>query len=427
MIPRQSAVWLLVLPVGVAAWTLWVGGPTFWIGIVDAAIAIALATDWIRSGVRWEVQRHVQPVQSIGQAFPVSIRLAHGARRWIVGRVTDHAPGHTTGLPRDVGIAPRTTVCVEYLLKVASRGDHTFGDVAVRWRSPWGFWEREIRASLPVAIKVYPDLSPLRTRNLTGALGRRAGGRRVQRRRGGESEFERLRAYVQGDPYRCIDWRATARRHELVAREYRQEVDQNIIFLLESGRMASAHMGAITAFDHALNAALRLGHIALQKGDRVGLLVYDSEVRAWLPPRGGVCSAKRLTQATYDLFPALDEVDTAAAVRFLCERIRRRSLVVVLTAATDEASSSAVETLVGALAKRHLVLCGWMQVPALYGKLGSNNDLFAAGAAAELLTTRHATLRRMQRGGVLVVDADPARIAVAMVERYLLVKAERLL
>lgn len=427
MIPQPRLLWWAGLPAAGAAWTLLVSGSYGAIWAMDLAIVVMVAIDALRSRARWSVERHFGEVQSIGRAFPVSLRVLHGSKRSLAGRITDHAPGVKHGLPGALWIPPGTTGHLDYSVVVASRGEHAFGEVVVRWRSPWGLWEREQRIVSPDKVRVYPDLSPLRKMRLPGVPAGRRRGPQVRRRRGGESEFERLRPYVPGDSYRAIDWRATARRHELVAREYRQEVDQNVIFLLDSGRMASARVDALTAFDHSLNAALMLGHAALQRGDRVGLLAYDRHIRTWLPPRGGLRTGKRMTQATYDLFPTLEEADPVAAFRFLGERIRRRSLLVVMITGLDEGHAGSVDAWVGALARRHLVVCACLRHPALEAAVDPTQDPFVAGAAAEILSLRESALRRLRRRGALVVEAEPERLAQALVDRYLRIKAERLL
>jgi uncharacterized protein (DUF58 family) len=254
---------------------------------------------------------------------------------------------------------------------------------------------------------------------------------RVRRRPGGENEFERLRPYVPGDPYRHIDWRATARRGDFVSREYGQEVNQNLIFLLDTGRMMSAANGSLTSFDHALNAALMMAQVALRHGDRVGFLAFDHQIRAWLPPRGGTRSGGRLIRATYDLFPSLAEPDYAMAFRHLSKRVRRRSLVVLLTAVVDEPNAALSSALVRGLAGRHLPLCVWVrdgELTALAeGPAEKRSDAYVRAAAAEIVGWREKALANVRRSGALVVDSPPERLTPQLLSRYLEIKARRML
>jgi uncharacterized protein (DUF58 family) len=395
-------------------------------GLDAMVLGIAAADAW-RSQVAWTVDRRVDPLASIGRPFEVTLRIEHRGRRTVRFRVTDAAPGSAAGVPAEGLLEPRTPVELRYRVTVDERGSRSFGPVTVRWRTPWGLWERERSFALASMVQVYPDLLPLRSLLRTGVADERRAPVRVRRRPGGDNEFERLRPYVAGDTFRAIDWRATARRGDPVTREYRQEVNQNLIFLLDAGRLSSARLGRLSHFDHALNAALMLSHVALRHGDRVGMLVYDSRVRVWVPPMGGVRSGPRLTQQTLDLFPSWDEADHAAAFRFLGQKVRKRSLVIVLSSVLDDVNASLQEALVGGLAGRHVPVCVSMRDPALTELVKPAEGPYVSAAAAELWVWRSEALRRLRSRGALVIDTEPERLPSVLVSRYLQIKAERVL
>lgn len=431
MIPSRRLVALSGLPLALAA--LWVVVPAVWPVLlgVDAVLLGVAVIDALRSGGMVTARRQVEDVAVVGQPFEVTVTVANPGARDLVVQVDDEGPGHADGLPATLALPAGEARAVTTERAVPRRGHHPFGAVAVRWRSPWGLWWRQLRHPIDQAVRVLPDFSHLRDGGLHARADERRTPTRVRRRPGGESEFERLRPYVAGDPYRHVDWKATARRQHLVTREYGQESNQNVIFLIDAGRTTTTRLGEITAFDHALNAALAMGHAALRHGDRVGLLAYDREVRAWLPPKGGVRSGARLVQGTYDLFPSMDEPDPAVAFRHLQATVRRRSLVVLLTAVTDAVNAEATGAVVAAMAGRHLPLCVWLRDPALDALVAapttSDDRFYVRGAAAELVRWREAELARWRRSGALVVDAAPRDLTAALLTEYLEIKARRLL
>lgn len=195
--------------------------------------------------------------------------------------------------------------------------------------------------------------------------------------------------------------------------------------------MMGAPCGDLTAFDHALNAAVLLGQTALRHGDRVGVLAFDSDVRAWIPPKSGARSGGRLIRGTYDLFPSMDEPDHAKAFRFLAQRVRRRSLVVLMTHVVDDVNAEAVEAVVGAMARRHLTMNVWLRDPALDDLLSQPAetvlDRYHRGAAAEVVADREAGLSRLARKGALIVDCPPSVLTGNLLTQYLEVKSRRLL
>src|SRR6185295_17006205 len=185
-------------------------------------------------------------------------------------------------------------------------------------------------------VKVYPDVQAVRAYELLARQDRDPSGLRASRRRGGESEFERLREYRRGDEYRAIDWKATARRQKLIAREYQLESNQTILFLLDAGRLMTAETKGLSLFDHALNATLMLAHVAARGGDRVGLLTFSDEIKSFAPPAGGPGAARRIVQAGYDLYPDLVETNYALPFEQIGIRVRKRTLVVLFTQVVDD-------------------------------------------------------------------------------------------
>jgi len=438
--PRWPVRWLAV-PSGrlVAAFVLplllsivFVVVPSVWIPLLalDMVLVLIAVTDLLLTSGRVEAGREVSQVQAVGRAFEVTVWLRNAGRRAIDVLATDAAPGAAEGMPKGARLPPGQAAQLTYDLVVSRRGQHHFGPITVRWRSPLGLWQRQRQVTVDDALRVYPDFEQLRSSGLVGRAAELRVPVRVRRRPGGENEFQRLRPYVAGDPYRHIDWKATARRREFTTREFGQESNQNLIFMLDCGRMMSSRFGELTAFDHALNAAVIMGQTALRHGDRVGLLAFDREVRAWLPPRGGARHGAALIRATYDLFPSLDEPDFALAFRHLSGRVRRRSLVVLLTAVVDEVNADLAKRVAVGLGSRHLPLVVWVRDPELDHLLLEDPETasaYARGAAAELASWREQTLKSLRRRGALVVDARPDELTSDLLGRYLEIKARRLL
>lgn len=433
MIPSGRLVLLASVPTLLAL--VWVVVPAVLpvMAAVDGVLVALALLDLLRSGGAVHVTREHGALQSVGAPFEVRLVVRNDCARPLHLRIDDDAPGHTTGLPASLDLGQGGAVAVTYARTLHRRGRYVFGAVTARWASPWGLWWRQARhpALGQDQVRVYPDFTHLRSHGLKARQDERRMPVRARRRPGGESEFQRLRQYVPGDPYRHIDWKATARRQKFVTREFGQESNQNVIFLLDAGRSMTMQLGDLTAFDHALNAALAMGHAALRHGDRVGLLAFDSQVRAWLPPRGGVRSGAGLIQATYDVFPSLDEPDYAAAFRHLSTSVRRRSLVVLVTAMSDQVNAEAATAVVRALGSRHLPLAVWLRDPRLDAVLATpaedEEGFFERCAVAELARWREAAMADWRRRGALVVDVAPDQLSSALLGQYLEIKARKLL
>jgi uncharacterized protein (DUF58 family) len=297
---------------------------------------------------------------------------------------------------------------------------------------------RQRRVPAQHEVRVYPDLLAVRAYELLARQDREHALLRTARLRGGESEFERLREYQKDDEFRNIDWKATARRQTLIARDYQLERNQNLIFALDSGRLMTAQSGTggpaegLSLFDCALNAMLMLSHVALRLSDHVGQLCFDSEVRSFLPPATGRRASQQVVRSSYDLQPRLVETDFRVALDHLRGRARRRSLVVLFTQVIDDPGAKDLIQLARGLLPQHLPLVVLFREVALQ-KLAEPDggeaplDLCVRGAASELIAWRERLLTELKRGGVFTLDVAPGQLTPALINSYLEIKARQLL
>jgi uncharacterized protein (DUF58 family) len=434
MIPSIRFVLLALAPLAVAVAAVLVPSLVRPMLGLDGLLVLVAAVDAVlarRGLVR--VEREVPPVLSVGRDNAVRLSVRSLAGRPLTVSLTDDLPdeARATDLPATVELAPRGRVTVTYHVRPSLRGSYVLGSHHVRYPSPLGLWLRQLRIPASNPIKVYPDVKAVRTYELLARQNREAAMRAV-RLRGGENEFERLREYVKDDEYRTIDWKATARRQRLIAREYQQERNQSIVCLVDCGRLMTTESAGLTHLDHALNAVLMMSHVAARSGDHVGLVAYDSKVRAFVPPGGGAHATQRLIQATYDLHPTLVEPDHRAAFDLLSHRVRRRALVILFTQVIDDVAAGTVLRLMRGLGSRHLPLCALFRDGALDAMVDAplgagETDLYRRGAAAEAVLWRDRLVRDLKAGGALVLHTLPSKLTPALVNRYLEIKAQQML
>ena len=342
-------------------------------------------------------------------------------------RICSTAP-RLLDLPLGVQLGPLATRQVSYHVEPSQRGAFELGDHHVRYSSPLGLWLRQLRVRARSRVKVYPDLRQIQLFDELARESRELEWVRSSKRSGGEVEFSRLREYVPGDEYRAVDWKATARRQKLTTREYQlEESNQNILFMLDGGRMMTGMDSGISRFDHALNATLMLGHVAARGGDRVGVLGFDEGVRVFVPPQSGRGATRRLIQATYDLHPRFVESDYDTAFGFLSGRVRARTLVVLFSHVFDASVANALLRRVSAVRGRHLALVVMFRdrdVERLLEPGAANSaDAYTKAAAAEVLRFQKSVVRDMKRAGALLLETDAPSLTGKLISRYLEIKA----
>jgi uncharacterized protein (DUF58 family) len=441
--PRLAVLALIATAIAVVAGYLpAIRGPLFGL---DAALALATLLDVaLARGRRVHVEREAAAIFSVGRRNPVTLTLRNTSRRALRGTVADDPLEGCTevGDPAPFVLEGHGNATVRYEVIPSHRGRRELRGVTVRYPSLLGLVARQERTALPAFVDVYPDVHAARSLELLRRQGRqdaRLGSLRV---RGGDTEFERLRPYQRGDEIRHVDWRATARRDELIARQFQAESNQNVVFVLDIGRGmrgeaprvatdAGEASQALSAVDRALNAALLTADVVTRAGDKAGLLVFDDAPRTFVPPSGGTMGVRRLTRAIHSLEATLNATDYAVAMAFLRAQVRSRSLFIVFTHLLEPRAAKELASSLKGLLPRHLPLCVLMrdmEIEALVAApVAGSSDLYVRAAAAEALASRDALVRSLAASGVLVLDVSPADLTPALVRRYLDVKSRRLL
>jgi Uncharacterized conserved protein (some members contain a von Willebrand factor type A (vWA) domain) len=247
-------------------------------------------------------------------------------------------------------------------------------------------------------------------------------GVRQRQRRGLGLEFHQLREFREGDSLRQIDWKATARQRTPIAREYQDERDQQIIFMLDCGRRMRSQDGELAHFDHALNACLLLSYIALRQGDAVGLSTFASNHPHYLAPVKGTGQLNVLLNTVYDLDSTQRPADYQAAVTQLLARQKRRALVVLVTNLRDEDDEELL-TAVKRLSKLHRVLVASLREDLLDSlrqtPVQTLPEALAYCGTVDYLNDRAQLHERLSAHGVPVVDARPSELGAELVTAYL--------
>lgn len=437
MIPTRRLVALAFVATAAAVVAGYVSGvDAAWIAI-DALLVASAGADALAGRKRvMRVERRAADIFSVGRPNPVTIVLTNESDRPLAGTVMDDPidDATVTGLPGTFELPPHGTAQLRYEITPLRRGERQLRGVTVRYGLPLGLLSRQERVELPEDVDVYPDVHGARTLEMLRRQGRedaRLGSLRV---RGGDTEFERLRPYQRGDEMKHVDWRASARREELVARQFQAESNQNVVFALDIGRgMRGEDQSGITSIDRALAAALLTADVALRGGDRAGLLTFDDKPRSFLRPTGGRSGGRKLTRAVYALDAGFAATDYRAAMVFLKTQVKARSLFVIFTNLLDPRAAKDLAAAVRSLLPRHLPLCVLMRDVEVENlalappRAGADADVLVRAAAAESIAWRDGIVRALRNAGALVLDARPEDVTPLLVKRYLEVKARRLL
>jgi len=389
-----------------------------------------------------------QPEQAVSLTRTVDDKLALGAPNAVVIEVRNRTnaplaltirdlPPPTFDLDRAVEgrlFLPPDPRPVRFLYHVTppAKGDFTFGDLYFQYPGRLGLVRRQAAVVARRAIKVYPNLVETAKYELLARRGRLMQlGIRAARVRGGGSEFESLREYVPGDEYKKIDWSATARRGKLISRQYEAERSQNIMLLLDTGRNMLQSIQKMAKLDYVVNTALMLAYVAAASDDKVGLMAFDADIRAYLPPAKSKAQVYGILESLYNLEARMVETDYKAAFQNLSTRWRRRSLVVLFTDLVDPDSSVQILDAVPMISDLHRVVCVTVSDPNILQAARSvpadSAGVYRKAVATQVLQERRAAITVLKRRGVWTIDSPPEELSADLINHYLDLKSRSLI
>ncbi|SFY07883.1 Uncharacterized conserved protein, DUF58 family, contains vWF domain [Pseudomonas sp. NFACC43] len=371
------------------------------------------------------VQRQMPGSLALGRWSEVHLGITHDFPQPLDILVFDHVPDGLAfeHLPLTVALQPGQPSQAGYRLRPLKRGHFIFQYCEVNLPSPLGLWSDKRLLAAADEIRVYPDFARLYDGQLLAVDNWLSQlGVRQRQRRGQGQEFHQLREFREGDSLRQIDWKATARHRTPIAREYEDERDQQIIFMLDCGRRMRSQDGELSHFDHALNACLLLSYTALRQGDAVGLSAFASEQPRYLAPVKGAGQLNVLLNTVYDLDSTSRPADYQAAANELLVRQKRRALVVLVTNLRDEDDEDLLAA-VKRLGQQHRVLVASLREEALdrlrETPVQSLPEALAYCGAVEYLNARNELHERLNAHGVVVLQARPGELGAELVTLYL--------
>jgi uncharacterized protein (DUF58 family) len=413
---------------GVVPLALFPGWPAMlaWAGVVLAGIVADLLLAGSPRAIT--VQREAVPTVRLGESVEAPFVLANGGRRRVRGLVRDAwQPSAGAAEPRQPLDLPagqrRRTVTV---LRPTRRGDRYVQHVTLRSQGPLGLAARQVSLRAPGRVRVLPPFTSRKHLPSKLARLRELDGRTALRVRGQGTEFDSLRDYVIGDDVRSIDWRASARRHQVVVRTWRPERDRRVLLVLDTSRTSAARVGDAPCLDAAMDAALLLAALAARAGDRVDLLAMDRRPRAQVQGASRTELLPALVEAMAPLEPDLVEADWTSIIAAIRQRVTQRALVVLLTPLTAAALEEGLLPVVHQLTSRHQVILASVadpQVAAMAARRGDSYAVYGAAAAERAFLDRSAAKAELTRAGVDVIDAIPQELPPQLADRYLALKA----
>ena len=398
-----------------------------WWSLLSLALMV---TDVLLAGSprQLTLERDLPALVRLGETVTSTVYLTNRGRRAVRGLVRDawqpSAGAAARRSPLRLPVGERRALSTT--LTPFRRGLRQSAHVTVRSFGPLGFAARQATIAVPGTISVLPPFNSRKHLPSRVARLRELDGLSSLMVRGHGTEFDSLREYVRGDDVRSIDWRATARRSELVVRTWRPERDRRVVIIIDSGRTSAARIDNEPRIDTAFESSLLLAALATRAGDRVDLLIYDRRVRGRVQGATGSELLSRMVNVMGPIQPELIEMDWTSVPGLVRSVTTHRALVVIMTSIDSAGASAGLLAVLPQLTRQHRVIVATVTDPDVDAATHArpNRDAVYLAAAAEralLDTTRVAAA--ITQLGAHVVQAVPSELPPALSDRYIALKA----
>jgi uncharacterized protein (DUF58 family) len=392
-------------------------------------LALLLVDFWISHEQPFSVERDCDHILSLGVENPVRIYVENKSQFPLSVRIKDECPQGILVSEKEVNIKipPYEERKILYSVIPFKRGEYEFGRVFVRRKSYMGLWVFEKTVDLNTQAKVYPNVQMVKKYDL---LSRKQLlsllGIKPAKLYGRGTEFEMLREYQVDDEYRVIDWKATSKRGKPISRVYQVERTKTVVLMVDTGRIMGIHIGNLTKLEHTVNSALLVSFVALRLGERVGLCIFSSDIKEYIPPQGRRPHFNVIMEALYNLKADSYESDYKKAFEYVSLKNRKRSLVLIYTDLIEKDISQRLIQYLAALQKTHLPLCVAVKdtniIEIAAREPRTEREVYQKAVALTLLRERNVAMGELSRRGVRVVDELPGRLTVSTLNKYLELK-----
>lgn len=420
----------MVLAVTIAVTALgYVWPPLYTVGrLLMAGLAIAtlaeVAALWYKHGIN--ASRTCNDRFSNGDDNEVDIRIDSQYPFAIRTIITDEIP--IIFQRRDVAfrahVAAHNGTTLTYRLRPVVRGSYEFGRIRVFVSTLLSMVQRRYSCGTPASVKVYPAYQQLRRYELLAISNhlRDMGIKRV-RKVGNNTEFEQIRDYVVGDDFRAINWKASARRHQLMVNAYQAERSQQVVCVIDKGRVMQRTSRGMTLLDYAVNASLVLSYVAIHREDKAGIATVCERMDTLLPPSARPSQMEHILESLYAVKTNFGETDFSALTEGIEQHIQKRSLLVLFTNFTDAQSLDRQMAYLCQMARRHRLLVIYFENSDLHDYLDlqprSVEDYYTHVIAEQMERSQQLIMSRLAQRGILSLRTTPENLSVDVINKYL--------
>ena len=327
-------------------------------------------------------------------------------------------------------IKPKQVKSFHYQVTPTQRGEYLFGRVHLYFASVLGLVNRRFTMPLEQVVSVYPSFMQMRKYQLVSqtAYTGEQGSQRL-RKIGQSMEFEQIKDYVTGDDIRTINWRATARRGQLMVNNYVDEKSQQVYCIIDKGRLMKMPFNGLSLLDYSINTVLALTNVCLQKQDRVGLIGFSTKLSTLIAADKKPIQRENILEALYKEQTAFLESDYEMLYMQVRHKIKQRSLLVLFTNFESLGGLRRQLGYLRSIAKHHLLMVVFFENTEMdklaHAEAYNVEDIYLKTVAEKFIFEKKLVVKELQKYGILSVLARPENLTISSINKYLELKARQ--
>ncbi len=319
------------------------------------------------------------------------------------------------------------TFSFDYFLKPAERGEYFFGIINIFLRGALNMVVRHINCGEEKKVAVYPSFMQMKKYQLMAVTNQlQTGGSRRLRKLGSSLEFEQIKEYVQGDDYRRVNWKATARRNSLMVNNYMDERSQQVICLIDKGRSMKMPFEGMTLLDYAINATLVLSNIVLMRQDKSGLLTFGKKIDQFIQPDKKPAQINLILETLYRQQTDFTDSDFEALYVYARYHLNQRSLLILFTNFESMYSMERQLPYLKQLSTYHpllVIIFENTELSALQqSKAHTIEEVYYKTIANKFAFEKRLIVKELQKHGIMGVLTSPQKLTANTINKYLELK-----
>lgn len=331
-----------------------------------------------------------------------------------------------------LNLRPGEKQSVSYDLRPTERGEYDFGDIRIFCTSLIGFVSRSVTIPQQVTVPVYPSFIQMRKFEMYAISNRLSDiGVKKIRRIGHTMEFDQIKEYVPGNDIRSINWKATARSGNLMVNQYQDERSQQVVNMIDMGRVMKMPFNGLKLLDYAINTSLVISNIALLKEDKAGLLTFTNKELTVVRPEKRRTHIQRIQEALYNLDTNFLESNYERLLVGLKTHLNQRSLVLLYTNFETLDAMKRQLPYLQRIARDHLLVTIFFQNTELTDLLDNDThsvgEIYTKAVAEQFDYEKRQIVKDLNQRGIHTILTPPKELSVNAINKYLELKARGLI